>query len=199
VELPSKAELNGLPRRAMIAFAGRCALRVQPLFKHGWPEAPKKYLDAIDRAVTLVQTSAVSPVSTSDLHGAYAGAARAAYAAARVDAAARAADAAAYAARAAHAARAAYARAAAYAADATAAAAAAATAATAATATAAAMRRDFELLKAAAEREQWTNDTPVPPEFFGPLWPDGEPDGWPVKEIELDPEPVELVIELDVP
>lgn len=38
------------------------------------------------------------------------------------------------------------------------------------------MRRDYELLRAFAEREQWTDETPVPPEVFGPLWPDGEPE-----------------------
>lgn len=42
-----------------------------------------------------------------------------------------------------------------------------------------AVRRDLDLLKAAAERFNWTDDTPVPPEFFGPLWPEGEPEGWP--------------------
>lgn len=42
-----------------------------------------------------------------------------------------------------------------------------------------AMRADTELLLAAAEREKWTDDTPVPPEFFGHLWPFGAPKGWP--------------------
>jgi hypothetical protein len=41
------------------------------------------------------------------------------------------------------------------------------------------MRRDFELLARAAKEEKWTDKTPVPPEFLGPLWPDGEPAGWP--------------------
>ncbi len=42
-----------------------------------------------------------------------------------------------------------------------------------------AIERDYELLKAASAAERWTNETPVPPEFFGPLWPWGEPEGWP--------------------
>ncbi|MEM9066388.1 MAG: hypothetical protein AAGB51_12965, partial [Planctomycetota bacterium] len=40
-------------------------------------------------------------------------------------------------------------------------------------------RADFELLRAAMERGELTGKTPVGPEFFGPLWPDGEPEGWP--------------------
>ncbi len=41
------------------------------------------------------------------------------------------------------------------------------------------IRDDFERLKLAAVKESWTDETPAPPEFFGPLWPDGEPEGWP--------------------
>lgn len=50
-----------------------------------------------------------------------------------------------------------------------------------------AMRRDYELLKAAAAAEGWTDDTPVPPEFFGPLWPEGEPEGWPGSSVPAEP------------
>lgn len=42
-----------------------------------------------------------------------------------------------------------------------------------------AVRRDFDLVFTRARLEQWTDDTRVPPDFFGPLWPDGEPNGWP--------------------
>lgn len=42
-----------------------------------------------------------------------------------------------------------------------------------------AIRHDFELLFHASKAENWTDDTPVPPEFFGPMWPDGPPEGWP--------------------
>jgi hypothetical protein len=44
---------------------------------------------------------------------------------------------------------------------------------------ASAMRRDLELLLETARAKGWTDATPVPPEFFGPLWPDGPPKGWP--------------------
>ncbi|MBC7783694.1 MAG: hypothetical protein H7144_07625 [Burkholderiales bacterium] len=39
---------------------------------------------------------------------------------------------------------------------------------------------DVELLKLLARTENWTDTTLVPPECFGPLWPDSEPDNWPV-------------------
>lgn len=62
-----------------------------------------------------------------------------------------------------------------------------------------AMLADFELLKHAAAKEGWTDETPVPPEFFGPLWPDGEPAEWPEEGKEAKAGPSELVLELDVP
>lgn len=40
-------------------------------------------------------------------------------------------------------------------------------------------RRDLELLRETAVRDRWNDRSPVRPEFFGPLWPDGEPEGWP--------------------
>ena len=42
----------------------------------------------------------------------------------------------------------------------------------------AAVKRDFDLLRQGAARENWTDDTPVSPEALGPLWPDGEPERW---------------------
>ena len=41
------------------------------------------------------------------------------------------------------------------------------------------IRRDFDHLLKLAEWQKWTDDTPVPPEVFGPLWPEGPPKGWP--------------------
>ncbi len=41
------------------------------------------------------------------------------------------------------------------------------------------IRRDFDLLVRLASAYGWTDDTPVPPEVFGPLWPEGKPAGWP--------------------
>jgi hypothetical protein len=44
-----------------------------------------------------------------------------------------------------------------------------------------AMHRDLELLLETARAKGWTDATPVPPESFGPLWPDGPLKGWPTK------------------
>ena len=190
--IPTEKELATLPRWACVAFAARCARRVQTLYKLFWPEAPVEHVETLDKVITLVQASAAGPSSTSDsAFDANVTAAAAAVYAANVTAAAAAAANAAYAAaEAAEAANAAanvtaavypyaYAAAAAAAAAANAAARAAYAAYAAANAyAAAAMRRDYELLKAAAKAEQWTNDTPVPPAFFGPLWPFGKPEHW---------------------
>jgi len=38
--------------------------------------------------------------------------------------------------------------------------------------------RDYQLLAETARVEAWTDETPVPPDFFGPMWPDGVPGYW---------------------
>jgi hypothetical protein len=40
-------------------------------------------------------------------------------------------------------------------------------------------RRDFTRLSETSKQHGWTDKTPVPLEVFGPMWPDGEPEGWP--------------------
>ncbi len=176
-----------LKRCARIALAARCSRRVQPLFASAWPGAPKQHLRAVDNAITLAEYTAAYPVQADALaaHTVFAAAnsnaddARAAndaFAAANdANAPANAANAAFAAANAANTALAAN--------DANAAANAALAAFAAANATFAAAnavgRRDYELLLAVQELEEWTDETPVPPEFFGPLWPQSEPEGWP--------------------
>jgi hypothetical protein len=44
---------------------------------------------------------------------------------------------------------------------------------------AAAALPEIKMLREQAEREQWEDDSPVPLEVFGPLWPAGRPEGWP--------------------
>ncbi len=117
--IPDRVEIAALPRWARVAFAARCARRVQPLFRAGHPKAPQTHLKALDTAVMLSE---------------------------------RAAD---------------------------------------------AVRRDFEMLQSAAAGEGWRNDTPVPSEFFGPLWPQGVPQSWP--EEEETSESCEVVFVIDVP
>jgi hypothetical protein len=175
---------------------------VFPIFKKWAAEKPKERadrLEAVDRAITLAERAAVSvggAAAAAAFDAAHVGRPAYAYAAADFDAAFAAftaADAAftAFASgegadHADHAA--ANAANAAFADD--------ADSAFAATIRGA-IRRDFELLKVAAEQEKWTDETPVPPEFFGPLWPEGPPKGWP--EEEETSEGKELVLELEVP
>jgi hypothetical protein len=131
---PTKEELEQLPCLAVVAFAARCARRVQPLFDVGWPRrggAPEEHSKAVEKAITLVADFAAG---------------------AEMTAAARA---------------------------------------------AAAMRRDFDLLRAAAKDENWTDETPVRQEFFGPLWLEGGLKGWLAEE--STSEGCELVFEMNVP
>jgi hypothetical protein len=38
---------------------------------------------------------------------------------------------------------------------------------------------DFHFLLERSQQENWTDETPVPQTLFGPLWPQGVPEGWP--------------------
>jgi hypothetical protein len=58
------------------------------------------------------------------------------------------------------------------------------------------IQADFRHLMHLADTQHWTDDTPVPREVFGPLWPAGLPTGWPVvkvsHQLECDPAAVPL-------
>lgn len=43
------------------------------------------------------------------------------------------------------------------------------------------IRRDFVRLKKLARKEKWADDTPVSPEVFGPMWPEGVEPYWAVE------------------
>jgi hypothetical protein len=58
VDLPIREGLQGLPRWARVAFAARCARRVEPLFRQAWPDAPVELVEAVQRAVECAETSA---------------------------------------------------------------------------------------------------------------------------------------------
>ena len=40
------------------------------------------------------------------------------------------------------------------------------------------IRRDFDRLARLAQKHNWADDTPVPPEVFGPMWPEGLAPDW---------------------
>jgi hypothetical protein len=50
------------------------------------------------------------------------------------------------------------------------------------------IRRDFVRLRRLARKEKWTDETPVPPEVFGPMWPEGVEPYW---AVEPPPAPTE--------
>src|SRR5262249_9886547 len=161
-----------LPRRAVVAFAARCARLVQPLYALPGPQG-EEHAKAVDRAIRVAEDWA----SGQDVADA---AARAALAAQEADDAAADAYVARVAARsaafAAQAAAEAELEASDSAVDASFAASSAEEAALRAgdAAALAAIQRDHELLRESAVRERWTDETPVPPGFFGPLWQQGK-------------------------
>lgn len=203
--VPTEKDLESLPRWAKVAFAARCARRVQPLFQSYWPGAPKEHTKTIERAISDAEGSArVGRATISTLEAARSARDVADAAFAHVGAYFNLGDAVLVSA--------------AYAAAAT-----AASAATAATtdivdagvnvavvdtakaAVAAvkgasadlssvsadaardtvmtAMWHDVNRLQALAEAGAWTNETPVPASFFDePLWPYGVPEAWPLSE-----------------
>ena len=155
--IPDQAEIAALPRWARVAFAARCARRVQPSFRAGRPKATQTRLKAFDTAVMVLERASADGTYDAAAYGAIEGADAAALVATVV-----------------------YDICDAYDAD-----------------DADAVRRDFKMLQSAAAGEGWTNDTPVPPEFFGPLWPQGVRQGLPAEE--ESSENCEVVFEIDVP
>lgn len=186
--IPTAGEIRQLPRWAQVAFAARCARWVMPIFE-AWPSAKKEDVAAVKGAIMYAERAAANAAAedavcilrtrqaaraTGAAGPRYAAAAAAADAAADAVAADEdAADAAAYA-------GAADAADAAYAADAPEATARIAHKAATEPAgiVASGIRRDFERLENAAEKEDWTDETPVNPEFFGPLWSKEQEVNW---------------------
>ena len=58
-----------------------------------------------------------------------------------------------------------------------------------------AMSRDIDVLLQAAEEHGWTDNTPVPPDCLGAIWPNGPPAGWPAD----DESDAGLVLDFEVP
>ena len=180
IRLPTEEEIAQLPRWAQVAFAARCARRVQPLFTAGWAKSAGTRAEAVDRAISLTEAYAADPTSgnPTSVREAADSVYKIAYATAESDPGSsvrRAASDAAFAAASAafdHNESFQYAKHASLGAPVV-------EGRVNPERVLQAMRRDFELLQGAAQREKWTDDTPVPMAFFGPLWPEGEPEGWP--------------------
>jgi uncharacterized protein (TIGR02996 family) len=168
-------DFSRLRHRAVVAFAARCARRVLPWFGSQYPNdgsveaavGVAERFGAGARVAAPLRAARAADASATDAAGGLSVAARAARfaavaagAAAEIVAAGAASDFAGSAARV------------------------AALAGDAAACTGhqdalgRAMQTDLLRLKSAAG-QRWTDATPVPPEFFGPLWPDGPPDGLP--------------------
>ncbi len=200
-----RKRLKVVPRLARVGFAVRCAQRVKPLIAYYWPTVPVEVKEAVSTAVTLSERLAgrsyltAGEVELADrvadacmsvkpkTNSASAGAAlRAVASAARAAGAAAAGD---------------HARSIELASTCAAFAARSAFAIIEIVAVYRAIQRDLSLLNAASEAENWTDDTPVPPEFFGPLWPHGVPEGWPkhLTDAETPARPNVLLLEFTIP
>jgi hypothetical protein len=178
VELPTETEMGRLPWWAKVAFAARCARRVLPLFERAQPGTPEfKFRDLenfVERA-ELAATNAKPDASRGDTDAVvYALEARL-----RNDHVARA-----VARAVSRAIRAAEANpridilgiervvwevgeSAVEAAN------------QVGTDILPALRTDFDVLVRQSIVRKWSDDSPVTPDVFGPLWPNGTPPGWP--------------------
>ncbi len=187
--LPSEEEIAELPRWARVAFAARCARRVLPLFEHFWNDAPRRAIESLKWALDVPEGIAATGTGLDYEAGGAAGEAAvldrmatpygtACYTAAAIS----------------------------FAGDAAVielnseqsldvgqAARSAVDAAQPIQNVTPPIRRDFDHIARLAEWQKWDDDTPVPPEVFGPLWPEGLPKGWP--PVTDAPQRTELVIE----
>ncbi len=191
--IPSVSDIARLPRWAQVAFAARCARRVQPLFKYFWPDAKVEYATAIRESLDAVEAICIKPrhaaVSTprrildrlAIVEDAFAYETSSAQSWLRakdiVEGVIASVQAAAYALGAfenfaddlyqsEHAASDAVEIASEILEE-------------VATSLDRAIVRDYQLLASSANKLNWTDETPVPPEVFGAMWPEGEPEGWP--------------------
>jgi hypothetical protein len=179
--LPTEDEIAQLPRRARVAFAARCARRVWVLYRHFWADAPEVQVLTVALAVESAELVGACDLPPYDEDVTVAGYAHAAHEADLLAApfgdgcyaAATASFAGDYAFRVMNDV---------YDDSAYMAASTSVRAAETVANLRPLIRRDFDHLAELARWQKWTDDTPVPPEVFGPLWPDGLPKGWPVDE-----------------
>src|SRR5436190_1972755 len=56
--IPTKDELKGLTRWARVVLLARAVRRIQPLYLEGWPTAPARFQQAIERAIAFGENAA---------------------------------------------------------------------------------------------------------------------------------------------
>lgn len=162
--LPTEAEITQLPRWARVAFAARCARRVLPLYLTAsvhveWGSRVRRAVDTATVAASAAWADSVEAskaAAGADGLGGFPTVAATCAAQAVVEASAEA-----------------------WAGDDVPFVIGAQNESVRAVQTIDITRRDFDHLAELAEWQRWTDDTPVPPEVFGPLWPEGAPAGWP--------------------
>ena len=190
--VPTWKEVKQLPRWARVAFAARCGRRVLPAVRYFWEGASEHHLIALAEGVSAAENA--PPITGNAFDSALAADAVALTANPQRRPLRPSATGAYFAAAAARASLAALAAHSAHAAavhtefDAAAAGCAAAgflasvaTIDTPLTAQLRCIRRDFVRLKRLALKEKWTDDTPVLPDVFGPMWPEGVEPYWAVE------------------
>lgn len=219
--IPSQEELKALPRWARAAFVARCARRVLPLAKHFWGNVPEHHLQDLDRAVSVAERAAATSAADAAAAADATDAAHRARDASRAVHANRQAiyrdldfssdhanNAAVVISCAAESAACLYAPSidagvgindsVGINPDVTTAYSAVFYASRAFIlndAAARGIRSDFDILLTAARDEGWDDRTPVPPEFFGPLWPNGTPLEWPIQSSGDE----KIVLEIEIP
>jgi len=183
-KLPTEEELKDLTRWARVTLLARAVRRIQPLYLHGWPAAPKKLQQAIERAIAFGESAAAQGKAPAGSQ-AFGLGAMAAYgkepdeitfsrdyvhdvpnAASRVAFACSesqpmfASEGLEDAQRAANY----FER---------------VTNHPCVRVFTQLIRDEFALLLQVCKQEKWKKDTPVPEDLLGPLWPEGSPPGWP--------------------
>jgi hypothetical protein len=173
----TREEIKQLPRWALVAFVARCVRRVLPLFKHSWPQDPWALASRIEEAVSMIEDSARTGIPHKDLatelDSAESVATEESLDNNKISAAAYVATATFYANCARPGNR--------YCVNA------AVECCKAATRAANIynvdikphIRSDFEKILEIVKTNDLTDETPVAPKIFGPLWPNGRSSGWP--------------------
>lgn len=66
IETPTIECVGELPRWAQLAFAARCARRVEFIVLQDWPGAPEEYVNLIEQSITHVESAANNPQNATE-------------------------------------------------------------------------------------------------------------------------------------